>query len=390
MEILLGALIALSAIGLVLISRSITTFFHELGHALPALLFTEGPVTIYVGSYGDIQDSLKLQTGRLTIYLRFNFLAWNLGLCAHSGAKGFLQIIIIILGGPVASLLLALTLLNFWRNHQLDETVVMVLAIFITSTLWDFIINLIPRSAPMQLHDGSVTYSDGYQLLKLFREVRYPEPYFEGLDHFNKKEYDKAIPAFAAVMESGVRNKDLYKKAMQAAILDEDYESALHFFNQYQAWYNPKKEDFALLGNIHYGLKQYEEALHAFNQAWFYQVADQDVLIKRGKLFLHFGETGAALQDLNTAILYNPNNGTAYAERGLARIQADDPEGAGQDAELALQLGAEKGLCYFVLAKHYEHTRRYAQALEFYQKAKAENFDHHGLDFFIEDMKKWL
>lgn len=32
-----------------LFARSITTFFHELGHAIPALLFTEEKVTVYVG-----------------------------------------------------------------------------------------------------------------------------------------------------------------------------------------------------------------------------------------------------------------------------------------------------------------------------------------------------
>lgn len=390
MEILLGAIIALAGIGLVLISRSVTTFFHELGHALPALLFTDGPVIIYVGSYGDAKDNWKWQIGRLTIYLRFNFLAWDLGLCTHKGSTNFLQEIIITLAGPLASLLLALSLINFWINQQLEESIILILAIFITSSIWDFIINLVPRSTPMPLQNGSMAYSDGYQLVKLFREARYPDLYFKALEQFNKKNYTEAASAFESVMNTGVKSRFLANKAIQAALLSKNYEQALRFFDQYQTQFRPKNEDFVLLGKIYYGLKQYEQALHAYNQAWYYRVADQEAMIHRGKLLLHFGETELALQDFNTAILYNPNYGPAYAERGLARIQAERMEGAGQDAELALHLGADKGLCYFVLGKYYEHNRQYGKALEYYQKAKEENFYHHGLDFFIEDMKKWL
>lgn len=390
MQILLGALIALLGIGIVLISRSITTFFHELGHALPALLFTEQEVTIYVGSYGDIKESLKLQFGRLTIYLKFNFLAWNLGLCSHQGGSVFWQSIIIILGGPVASLLLALTLINYWRNTQPTESIIMILAIFTTSAIWDFIINLIPRKSAMQLHDGSVAYSDGYQLVRLFREMHYPQRYFEGMDHFHKKEYEQAIAAFEEVMNMGVKSSDLYKQTISTAILDQDFENALKFYNQYQSSYKPRNADFALLGDIHFGLKHYEEALKAYNQAWYYRVADKQVLLKRGILFLHFGENELALQDFDTALVYDPHFAEAYTQRGLARIQLDDLEAAKTDVDRALELGAEKGQVYFVLGKYYEQSKQYALALAHFQKAKEANFKHHGLDFFIEDMKGWL
>lgn len=390
MQILLGALIALSGIGIVLISRSITTFFHEMGHALPALIFTEKEVTIYVGSYGDNQDSLRLQLGRLTVYLKFNFLAWDLGMCIHQGVQGFWPAFLIILGGPIASLLLALTLINFWMNHQLDASIIMILAIFITSTIWDFIINLVPRKSAMPLPDGSITASDGYQLGQLFREMHYPKAYSVGLEHFQQKKYDAAIIAFEEAINSGIKSNDLYKKTIQAAILLHDFEKALKFYEQYQSWFKPRKEDYVLLGDIHYGLKQYDDALKAYNQAWYYRVADKHVLLKRGTIFLHFGENQMALQDFNTALRYDPNFAEAYAHRGLARIQMEHLEDAKQDAETVLQLGIKKGFAYFILGKYYEHTRQYALALEHYQKAKDENFYHHGLDYFIEDMKGWL
>ncbi|MBK8341854.1 MAG: M50 family metallopeptidase [Bacteroidetes bacterium] len=38
---------------LVFITRTFTVLFHELGHAIPAILMSKKAVTIYIGSYGD-------------------------------------------------------------------------------------------------------------------------------------------------------------------------------------------------------------------------------------------------------------------------------------------------------------------------------------------------
>src|ERR1700733_4247692 len=51
------------------ISNFITILIHELGHAIPALLFTQKPVTIYAGTFGD-DTSQKFKFGRLTIFVR--------------------------------------------------------------------------------------------------------------------------------------------------------------------------------------------------------------------------------------------------------------------------------------------------------------------------------
>ena len=83
MAVLTGILYAIGAILFILCIRPITTFFHEMGHALPALMFSREAVTVYIGSYGDVSRSQKFTFGRLTIYFRFNLFAWDLGLWAY-------------------------------------------------------------------------------------------------------------------------------------------------------------------------------------------------------------------------------------------------------------------------------------------------------------------
>ena len=58
MQLIFGILIALFGLALIIVIKLSTTFFHEMGHAIPALIFTKKPVSVYVGSYGDISLSL--------------------------------------------------------------------------------------------------------------------------------------------------------------------------------------------------------------------------------------------------------------------------------------------------------------------------------------------
>ena len=74
MEIFIGISIVIGWIIFVIFTKIATTLIHELGHAIPSLLFTEQPVAIHVGSYGYEKNSFKMQLGRLTLYFKFDIL----------------------------------------------------------------------------------------------------------------------------------------------------------------------------------------------------------------------------------------------------------------------------------------------------------------------------
>lgn len=107
-----GLLIAILTIVGIVYSRLITTFFHELGHAIPALAFSSKQVTMYVGSYGNPDKSWTLSLGRLKMILSFNIWDLQLGLCTHSGKLSNTQSLIIIFGGPLLSLIFAAILIG--------------------------------------------------------------------------------------------------------------------------------------------------------------------------------------------------------------------------------------------------------------------------------------
>ena len=80
--------------------KSIATLLHELGHALPALLLTNSPVSIRVGD-----DSAKplIDAGRMTLSLslRNAFIGFT---SYDRNSLSVFRLVLVVLGGPAVSL----------------------------------------------------------------------------------------------------------------------------------------------------------------------------------------------------------------------------------------------------------------------------------------------
>jgi hypothetical protein len=155
-----------------LISKFINTFFHEMGHAWPALKFTEGDVNVNVGSYNDFEDRKPIyEKDRLKIYFSFNVLIGG-GYCQFEDIDNLTmdEYILIVLGGPLGSLFIALIygiLYLFFKDNFLLAS---FLAAFFFTAFLDFIINILPvKMSPVPVGQG-IVHNDGYQLKELVEE----------------------------------------------------------------------------------------------------------------------------------------------------------------------------------------------------------------------------
>ena len=126
--------------------RPITVLIHELGHAIPALFFTDKPVTIFVGSYGDPSKSLSFNLGRLNSFLSFDIFQSQIGLCYHSQAKTIQQTLMIVLGGPLASLFFGLLLIGLVSSFSFPPMLNFVFYLMLVSAIFDFFVNMIPTA----------------------------------------------------------------------------------------------------------------------------------------------------------------------------------------------------------------------------------------------------
>jgi hypothetical protein len=69
----------------------ITVFIHELGHALPSLLFTKDPVWVFVGTSNPNENTFGFRLGRLNLSFIPLFMPIDAGVCYHTPAQKWLH-----------------------------------------------------------------------------------------------------------------------------------------------------------------------------------------------------------------------------------------------------------------------------------------------------------
>lgn len=391
MEFFSGIIIAIIGIISVLLVRSITTLVHEYGHALPALLFTDEKVEVYIGSYGNIENSTIFTSGRLTTYFTFNMLNWNMGLCRTHGSVSIVQNFIITLGGPIASILLSIPLILWFQQGGLHDFWQFVIPIFALSAAYDFIINIIPWGTPMKLHDGSEIYNDGQQLVFLFKSATKPPAYWQGFNFLKEKKYTEALTQFQRLLDQNIHDRSVYEAMADCLIGQKKYYEALELYENILNKFKPKAQDYSRLGALHLKIRNYETALDYLNKAIHQQPHNAQNLNNRGCIFLEYKDYREAAFDLNNAIRMDENYADAYANRGLLHIKTNEMDAAKWDLEKALSIDENHALAYLHLGYWYERGRDLAaqkQALAAFQKAEALGVEERNMDWILAEAKR--
>ncbi len=384
MEILIGVFIAIGFIFVVVLSRVITTTIHELGHAIPSLILTNGSVEIHIGSFGDNKNSFKIDLGRFKAFFKLNLLHWNIGLCSRKESTTLFNSIIIVLGGPVFSLLTGIILYFILNSYQWGEAMTFVFAFFIISSVFDFLVNIIPMGSPILMADGSVTYNDGTQFFKLLNDSKMPERFFEGVKLQQEKKHDAAIEQFRKALDEGHDQRQIHfglvDSLSESGKLDQALEHVefLHKNNRLVI------ADYNYVGNLLLQKENYHAAIQFFDKYLYKYFSDSATLNKRGYAHLRVGDYEKAYYDFNSAILQQPKFASAYNNRGLAKIKQGDVEGGLKDIEKSRTLDDSDPYLYLHLGYYFKAINEPQKAVEHFQKAKDMGIDFHGLDYLIE------
>lgn len=322
----------------VVMSRMVTTTIHELGHAVPSLLFTKEEVVMHVGSYGVEKGSRLLKMGRLKAFFRFNILHSNIGLCQHGRPASYYQQLLIILGGPVFSLLLGGSLLLAVLAFQFSDWVIGLLMIFILSAVWDFVVNMFPVSNPIQLQNGGFTYNDGRQLLETWREMRYPSSYFEGLKYAHQREFKQASHQFRQTIEQGFKDRQIYHQLIEALRAEGKIRPAIACYEEYAKQHKFKPEDYRLLGNLYAENGQSSKAIECFDQCLFYNFRNSQAYNERGLIYLKSGHTEKAIADFRMAVYHDVKYTPAYINLGNALVENGESKEGNQYLQTAKKM----------------------------------------------------
>lgn len=383
---LTGIFIAIVAIGIVLMTRSITVLIHELGHAIPSLLFTKEEVIICVGSYENLTKSKGIKLGRLTTFFTFNIFNWNSGLCLHKGVTTFIQNFLIILGGPLASLLIGLGMIYVVRNWQGGQYGVVVAVFLIVSALWDFISNIIPHDKPLVTHNGNIVYNDGYQLKRLLQQNNLATHQQQALKEYQLGHYDKVLGLLKADGLGGLKTVEIQRTYIESLLhtrqLEEAEETFYHYFGQTEL----KSPDFSLIAEIKMEQQQYENALQAYDRAVYLDFTNPLLHDKKGLCHTNLADYEDAVIAFSKSILHNPDFYQSMVNRAYALIKLERLDLAEQDLSNALALNDTYPKTYFCLGLLKKELGAKKEALNYLLKAQKMGFEHHGLDYYIAEV----
>lgn len=388
MEIIYGIAMGIIGILLIILIRLSTTLFHELGHALPALLFTQKTVKVYVGSYGDIANTFVLVLGRLKLYLKINVFDWKVGMCAYEApALANWKTVVILLGGPIASLLVSLPLIFNYRLLEANPFATFVSIIFIGSAAYDFVANMIPSGTPIRMHDGGTGYSDGYLLVGMLMRKFASADYLRLEEKFLQGEFAAVITDGKEIMTRDPKQRFAYDLVIEAMLKTDDPNGALDTYSKLIQHFKLEQGDYVSIGKIYKQLGNDEEALKYFKAYCYKNYLDDAILHEIGTLQIHLGQNTEAIRTFDNLLTINAADTVARCHRSLALINEGEFDLARADLALVKNEDDQNPNLYFNLGLLAEQANDFATALQHYEKAKSLACDRHGLDFRIELMK---
>ena len=375
------------------ILRPFTTFLHEMGHAIPALLYTKEGVAIYIGSYGDPKKSLHFRIGRLEVFLKYNPLLWKYGLCYREQLDiSINKAIVIVLMGPLLSLIIGTFSLYLVLYFDYSDGTIFILIMIIISSFLDFYQNIVPDSEPIILYNGSQSFNDGQQIKTLLKYRNLPEEYDKGAKYYNNQEFAKSGELFEKIITSGTKQDIVYRLAISSYLQIKEYDKADEINKLFIKQYKKRltSTDLFNSGLIKSQKGKLEESILDYTKSLKLDKNNILSLNNRGYAYNLSGKYKEALVDFNKAIELDENFAYALNNRGLSKVKLGDFENGFIDIKKSLEIDDKNSYCYMNFGIYYFDIGEYQKALENFNIAFELDKDIYLLSKHIEKTKKKL
>lgn len=374
-------------IGLVLIARPLTVLFHEIGHAIPAILLTKQKATIYIGSYGDPKKSVKINLGLLVIFFRYNPFAWRLGLCIPAAKSVSInRQIIYTFAGPFASLIIATIACYFTFVYDLHGFLKLFLIVFLGSALLDLLVNLIPNEKPIILYDGTITHNDGYSLKQLFYYKSLPKEYSEAVELYNEKKFSDAAILFEKLV-SDVKDENIYRLAISSYLQDKNYDKAKEISETFELTGKMNSDDLSNIALSYSHLGFHDEALKLYDKSLQLNPDNKYSLNNKGYTLNLMNKYEEAIFLFDKSIENDPDSAYSYNNRGLAKIKIGQVKEGLQDIDRSFEIDPDNSYAYLNMGIYHFDKGEFNEALQKFVKAKELDSSTYLIDKYITDTK---
>lgn len=364
-----GALLPITVVLLLVLTRPLSLLFHELGHGILALLLTKEKVTIYLGSYGDTKKSLNFRLGRLEFFFKFNPLMWNAGLCVpHSKNISINRWILIVAFGPLTSLVLAVLCSYIVFGTDINGGIGLVCILFLGISSIDFFLNIIPKGTPTQLYNGSFVFNDGQQLVMLFRYKYLPSQYRAGAEYFNNGAYEEAAQYFQKIAGNGLKNDLVYRLGIATYLQLKDFNAAIAIHYDFERHCKLNADDYLHAGYLKLKLESFHEGILDLQKSLSMNPKNKYSLNNKGYAHLILEQYDEALADFDKAIQFDPKFAYAFNNRGFAKMKLGKPEEGLKDIAFSLELDEMNAYSHRNLGIYHFEKNDFVKALECFEK----------------------
>ena len=380
--------ILFEAIVLMIIARVLIVILHELGHAIPAIISSKKKVSIYIGSYGNEEESVNFKIGLLDIWLSYKFRSW-MGLCVPSEKNiPVNQQILYVLLGPLSPAVISSLALYYISVNDVSDACLFFTLIFFFFSIFDLFRNLIPSSTPIKLFNGNTTYNDGYALRRLFKYKKFNTEFEEAICLYNNHEYQKSTVLFDFLIESNLKDENIYRIAVSANMQGNNFEKAKKLFDESEKEFKLTSDDYSNGGLIYSRLYLNEKSLEFYNKSLELNPNNIYTLNNKGFALTILDRYLESIPLFDKAIEMDELSAYPYNNRGLAKIKTGKLEEGLLDIQKSIKLDENNSYNYRNLGIYHFEIGEIDKARELFLKAKELDQDTYKIDELILSTEK--
>ena len=132
---------------------------------------------------------------------------------------------------------------------------------------------------------------------------------------------------------------------------------------------------------------EYANAIQAYDRAIYLDYQNPLLLNQKGLCHSNMADYEDAIVAYSKSLLYNPDYYDAFLNRAYALIKLNKLKLAAKDLQAAAAINGHHPKTFFHIGLLKKAEGNNVEALKNLQKAQDMGFEHHGLDYFISEVR---
>lgn len=352
---------------IMLFARLVSITIHELGHAWAARILTKRLISVYVGFRGNEKPTVQFRLGKIQFHYQLNPLKWNGGLCQFGPGVLPLKAILIIVAGPLVSLLLSLGC--FWLITTASLHWNLALFLLGVSAGIDFVFTAFPAEIGKEAATGKRRPNDAKVIVQQLRQWRLIRKYAPVGLLWENESYTTVAGRLEELLEKNPGDEKLIALMTDYYILDKNYTEVVRVYETYgknHVWEINRQIN---LGVAQINLGKAADAIETYSEVLQREPANDYALNNRAYAFIVAGKYEEALNDLDRMRKTGQIWHYGISNRAFARIRLGRLEEGLKDVWDALRLDEKNAHAYYTLGLYHLRTGNAAKALAQFDKA---------------------